>query len=272
MSIIRDLLNFTDRNQKTIRVVSTGVAIIATIATPFIASKAHEKVVNRIRELGLTTKKDKLQVAVKEPLVWASVATSLVSMGAGFISYSVADRVINKTRAELDDLVEDKSIMEEAISELPEKQRKVVEKNIIEQKIERFKTREQEAKEHGDLSLSSPIDTGYGSTRFMATFSKGIIFLHDYQKIMTITNDFNAQINSGVYPTQEELKIKLGLPVNEVDCDLFFTSQIKWVMDSDHFYQVDDCGQPLGILEFETHSKPQYMSERDRKNLGISFI
>lgn len=267
------ILKFIDEHPKGVRMLLMAIGAGATIATPFIAAKASENVGRRISESGATTKKEKLAIAAKEPLIWVTAGTSVISLGCGALAVGVSDRVIKKTQSLLDRAIEEAEQTNNAIATLPEKQKTAVEKAIIEQKVSDFHAKEEAAKVLGDNSISVPIDTGHGNVRFIAAFAGCRPFLGDYQYITQVINDFNANINNGIYPTLEEFKIKLGLPVDsDIDPDYFFLRQIKLVKDSDHFYKVDDCGQPVGVIEFESESKPEYLSPRERKNLGISYI
>ena len=267
MSVFRSIVKWIDAHQKGIRTAAVVIGAGCTIATPFLASKATSSVARKVHESGANTKEEKLKIARKDPWVWATAGTTLGSLGCGALSYGVSNRIISKANQTIDKLTDQIDTVTEAISELPEK-----EQAKINQKSADISYKKQQEKEaSGDFNpiKNAPVDTGFGDTLFFDSWTN-TYFLSSYQKVMSVINEMNDEHNHGVTKTVADWCIKNGWKPTELDYDYYFITMIEVVKDNDHFYQVDDKGNPVGIIEFTCNSKPKHLSSGEAA--GIPFI
>jgi hypothetical protein len=262
-------MKFIDEHQTGIRITCLILGAAATIATPFLASEAKTRVSKRIQETGASTKKDKLREAAKEPFVWLTAGTSLMSLGAGVAGYAVSDRVISKTKSVLDKTLDELTTVEAAVSKLPEETKTELQKDIMETKFQKAVSNADRALADGERCLGTagvPVDTGYGSTLFFDCWTS-TWFLSDLNKIQAVINEINEIINSGITMTVADWCIKNGWKPKELDYDYIFTSNIKILRDGEHLYSMDDKGAPVGMIEFTFESKPRHMTEKEKEGL-----
>lgn len=273
---LRSVRRAIDAHQKEIRVGAFIVGAASAVATPFLAGKAKDNVSVVIEEkeaeLGRKlTKKEKMEIYRKEPFVWFTAGTTALSLGCGALGYTVGNRIISQTTEALDKAVEDLSVQEEAIHDMPDKDRVKVEKKIVEKKAERAVKCERSKPGDGERGTGTkgvPIDTGFGNTLFYDTFTDKWI-LTSYQKIMSVVNDINnLYTTEGTLSTVGDWCIKNGYTPSELLWDYYFDGVIRLVHDGDHLYQADDMGNPFGIIEFM--DRPKHLSKELKE--GLPFL
>lgn len=271
-NIITSVENFVTTHQKGIRTTLAVVGGACVIATPFLTVKAKDSVDEAIckaeAELGRPlTKQEKMDVIRKNPYVWGATATTIGSLGAGFGLYGISEKVISMGNKTIEDIAEKYQTTQEAISELPEKDKEKVEKKVAEKAFTRASNRGSESP-NGTEGI--PVDTGYGNTLFYDVWTN-TWFLSSYDKVSSVINSINEEINFGTLKSLHEYCIKQGIPTRGIDKNFFFTKGIiKLVKDGDHFYKMSDRGNPVGVLEFTSDSAPEYISEE--KQRGLPFL
>lgn len=267
MSFIRTAIKWVETHQKGIRTFAVVAGAGCAVATPFLASKATSSVARKIHEANATTKEEKLKIARKDPWVWATAGTTLGSLGFGALSYGVSNRIISKANQTIDKLTDQIDTVTSAISELPEKEQAKLDKAVAVKNFEK----QQQKEASGDFNpiKNAPVDTGFGDTIFYDTWTN-TYFLSSYQKVMSVINELNDDHNHGITKTVADWCVKNGWKPQELDYDYYFMSMIELVKDGDHFYQVDDKGNPVGIIEFTYNSKPKHLSKGEAA--GIPFI
>lgn len=264
--------NFIMAHQKGFRLGCLVVATGSAIATPFLVSTAKDRVEKKIKETGATTKKEKIKIAREDPFVWAACATTLTSIGCGALTYGISEKVISTTNKTIEMMVDKIEVTEESISEtLSEKDQEKLGKKVAEKTMNKASERADVINSTRGLGTAgAPIDTGFGTTLFFDVWSN-TWFLSDYQKIISIMNSINEEINTnGTAKTAADWLIANGIPPKELDYDYFFRSNIKLLKDSDHFYSADDKGNPVGLIEFTYDSKPKHLTKAEQS--GLPFI
>lgn len=257
-------------HQKEVRAVLLALGIASAAATPFLVAKAQDECKKRFIEEGAETKEDKIRIIRKNPWTWAAVGTTLTSLGTGIATYGLTNKIIASAESTINDMADKIDVTNKAISKLPEKEKDKVEKAVAE---ETFKQAAKKAEAgDGERCLGTagvPVDTGYGDTLFFDCWTK-TWFLSDYNKIMSVINEINANLNEGVVQRVSDWCIKNGWSPKELDYDYYFTSQIALLKDGDHFYMMDDKGVPLGLLEFKASCKPEHIPPERAK--GLPFV
>lgn len=268
-NIFETVSDFYRTHRKGIRTACFAVGVGCTIATPILASAATDRVKKKIETVGATTKKEIWDIAKKEPLVWATVGTTLGSVGFGGAAYGMGNKIIKLTESSADKIADQLSTTTEAISKLPEKQKDVIDKAIAETEVKKRIAYEDSVTASGDVvpESFSPVQTGYGDTLFYDVFTQ-TWFYSSFQKIESVVNEINDALNHGAYSNGADWAIKNGFkPREELYNDYWFMNLIELVKDGDHFYKMDSKGQPFGVIAFKLDSKPKHLSVEEARGL-----
>lgn len=256
-SIFKSVMTWIDVHQKGIRTVAVVVGAGATIATPILAAKATQSVTRKVHEAGATTKEEKIKIARKDPWVWATAGTTVASLGCGAITYGLSNRIISKTNEvldktvdkldmtvnELDKKTDELDAVKGAISELPDKEQKKIEKASIEKKMTK-------ALQKRDFSEPDPGRYNNGEIQFIDGFT-GQTFYSTFNNVSARINEFNERINDGYKQTHAHWMLLNGMTPRDQDWEFIYDRNVKLMKDDDHFYAMDTSnGRPVGWIEF----------------------